>query len=104
MTFYLVAISIHVLTAVLGVGQIMAMAVIVAAARGTSENSSHLGLLRRLGRWVTWRLLVMPLSAALILAAAGTGYAHTWWSRISSLLFLGLGALLGMTSVKIKKA
>jgi hypothetical protein len=96
MTVYAILLSAHVVTAILGVGQIAGTAIV---ARSTPTNgpvpSGTLIALRRLGLGTTGALVMMMLSGALLEYACGGAFHTTSWFRVSFVLALVLGALQG---------
>jgi hypothetical protein len=100
MTLYQGAIAVHVLTAVLGVGQIVALT------RLASSGGDHPPwvAMQRLAAGGTWSLLLMLATGALLEYAVGGGYHNSWWFRISVLLFFTLGGVLGWTRRRLRAA
>src|SRR5262245_22388731 len=103
MSMYTVAVVVHVVVAVLGVGQLGAIAVAASAARRSSvaepQAATWLGLLLRYTRW---SLAAMFATGIWIDLAAGGVYRHAWWARLSAALmvvaFLLLRRALGLVS------
>jgi hypothetical protein len=101
---YDAAILVHVLTAVLGVGQIAAIAVVSAVARRAGEAApSTAASLGQLARGATWSLVVMLVTGALLDFALGRAFDRAWWFRGSVLLLVVLGFLLGRTRRALRK-
>ncbi len=99
----LVLLTTHVIAAILGVGPILAMALLAS----DSEASKRPELLRYvvlLSRLIQWALLVMLVTGLLLLRQTGWAFAQTTWLRISFVLFLAVGAVLGFTNRPVRKA
>ena len=104
MTAYELTICIHVVTAILGVGQLTGLVVLVALGRKTSPVAPLTwATARRLARGTSWSLIVMLLSGVLLEYLAGGVHGGMWWLRISFLLFLACGALLGMIQRALRR-
>jgi hypothetical protein len=87
MSSYTIALVLHVVVAVLGVGQVGALAVAVSSAR-----RSGMPLLQAAG-WIRSLLFATRASLAVMVAsgiwmdvAAGGAYHHAWWIRLSGIL------------------
>lgn len=94
MTMYQVALALHVITSILGVGQVVGIAVLASAASAHGPaGSAHWVALQRLTRGTTGSLVMMLLTGGWIEMASGGGYHETWWFRISFALLLVLGAI-----------
>jgi hypothetical protein len=93
---YTIAISVHVVTAILGLGQVMGTTVLASSLAGSAPLApGNVAVLRRLGRGTTWSLVLLLLSGVL-LEYVGGGYFHErWWFRVSFVLLIALGALQG---------
>ena len=108
MTLYPVVLSLHVVTAVLGVGPIAALSIIatstLAAARDEPAPASAQASLNRLARWSQWSLVVMLLSGALIDYAVGGGLEDTLWFRASFALLLATGFVHSRIGRALRKA
>ncbi len=96
MNFYPILLSVHVVTAILGLGQIVGTAIV---ATSTSTNApvapGTLTALRRLGRGTGAALGIMLLSGVLLDYTSGGAFHKMLWYRISFLLLVALGALQG---------
>ena len=104
MTFHDVTLCLHVVTAVLGVGQIAAMAGLVfSAPSGTADRTATWMGLRRLAMTGSLSLLLMLITGVLLEYSVGWGYHGTWWFRLSVLAFFGIGGILGWTRRTIRK-
>lgn len=99
----LVILSVHVLTAVLGVGPLFAMALIAADATSSAsrDNLRHLVLLSRI---IQWALVLMFITGLLLLWESSWIYMHMRWLPVAFGLFVFVGAALGMTNRPIRKA
>ncbi len=93
---------IHVVTAVLGVGQIAAIAPLARSARLAPHEETS-ALLRRLLVFFNYSLLVMLATGVLIALVVGPPFERTIWFRASSVLVLIVGALAGMMRGALKK-
>jgi hypothetical protein len=104
MTLNAVALSIHVVTSILGLGQVAGIAVLASSMpAGASALPSIWTALQRLARGATWSLPVMLLSGALLEYSVAWGHHTEWWFRLSFVLFLALGALLGATRRALRR-
>jgi hypothetical protein len=104
MTSYEFAICLHVLTAILGVGQISAVLVLARAPSGETPVAPEIwNALKRLTLGTSWSLLVMLVSGAFLDFASGRIHDRQWWFRISFFLLLAMGATLGTIRRSIKR-
>jgi hypothetical protein len=94
MTLYPILLSIHVVTAILGLGQIVGT---TAVASSTPTDApvppTTLAVLRRLGLGTIGALAMMLLSGALLEYTSGGAFHATLWFRVSFFLLIALGAL-----------
>jgi hypothetical protein len=98
MTPYQFAVSFHVIVAILGLGQLTGMVVVGSAANSAGPVSPVIWTaLRRLTRGTTWSLVLLFLSGALVEFLLGGSFHDRWWFRLSVLLWMVLGGLLGST-------
>jgi hypothetical protein len=96
MTTYQLAVSLHVVTAILGLGQVAGIAVVASSmSPQPSTDTGSWTALQRLARGTTWSLLILLLSGVLIEYASGGAFHDAWWFRLS---FLGLIALGGIAA------
>jgi hypothetical protein len=103
-SLYPVALSIHVVTAILGLGQVAGIAILASSAPADAPVATATWTaLGRLTRGTTWSLALMLLSGALIDYSVGGGYHEAWWFRLSFALLLVLGAINGRTRRALKK-
>jgi hypothetical protein len=94
MTLLGAAVCVHVLAAVLGMGQVAAIVVVARAARHASEpRASEWSALNRFVRTASWSLALLLASGVLIDAAAGGAFHRTAWFRIAFCFLLVLGFL-----------
>ena len=104
MTLYPVAVSIHVVTAILGLGQVAGIAILASSAQTEAPVApATWTALGRLTRGTTWSLALMLLSGALIDYSVGGGYHEAWWFRLSFVLLVVLGAINGRTRRALRK-
>jgi hypothetical protein len=104
MSLFTLALCVHVVTATLGLGQILGTAVLASSTQpGTPVAPVTLIALNRLGRGTSWALALMLLSGVLIEYASGGSFHDTWWFRLSFFLLIALGALQGMIRRRLRK-
>jgi uncharacterized membrane protein len=103
MSPYTLAVTVHVVTAILGLGQVAGTAVLASSGLDAPVAPGTLIALRRLGRGTTWALAVMLLSGVLIEYACGGCYHTLWWFRVSVFLLVLLGALQGRIRRALRK-
>ncbi len=92
----------HVLTAVLGTGQVVAIALLARTVRASPHDPTR-ALLARLVRLFQWSLLVMLVTGVAMALVVGSFYERTIWFRTSSVLVLVVGALSGMMGAALKR-
>lgn len=103
MTLYWFAISVHVVTAVLGLGQVAGIVVLASAMRASGAAPPAMWTaLGRLVRGTMWSLAVMLASGVLIEYLA-RAYHESLWFRVSFALFLALGAAHGATRRALRR-
>ncbi len=103
MTLYWIVLSIHVVTAILGLGQVAGMVVLASVMRAQKTAPPAMWLtLERLVRGAMWSLVVMLLSGVFIEYLV-RAYHETPWFRLSFALFLALGAIQGRTRRVLRK-
>ena len=100
MTLYALAVSAHVVTAILGLGQIAGTAVLASTG---SAGAGTWAALHRLVGGVRWSLLVMLLSGVLVEYLSGGAFHDTWWFRASFAGVLVLAALNGRMGRTLRK-
>jgi hypothetical protein len=90
MNTYSIVLSLHVITAILGLGPLAAVTVLTAPGL-----SLPLLPLQRIMRLVIWSLLVMLVTGGVLAGLVRGAFEHAWWLRISVILFFFLGFLHG---------
>jgi hypothetical protein len=104
MNLFALAISVHVITAILGLGQIVGTAVLASSLpQDAPVAPAALVALRRFGRGTTWSLVLMLLSGVLVEYASGGSFHEAWWFRLSFVLLIALGALQGRIRAVLRK-
>jgi hypothetical protein len=104
MTLHGITLAIHVMTAILGVGQVAAIATLAASPpAGSTGSTTTWKALGRLAMAGSLSLAVMLITGLLLDYSVGGGYHHYWWFRISFLAFVVLGGLLGWTRRTVRK-
>jgi hypothetical protein len=95
---------VHVITAILGLGQIVGTAVLASSLpQDAPVAPAALVALRRFGRGTTWSLVLMLLSGVLVEYASGGSFHEAWWFRLSFVLLVALGALQGRIRGLLRK-
>lgn len=100
MNAYLSLVSLHVASAIFGLGPLGVLAV---SASRSSAPADPERFARQL-RIVRWGLLAMFLTGAALIAATQGALGKTGWMRVSFALFVLLGALHGLTSRSVGRA
>jgi hypothetical protein len=104
MTLRSLALSIHVVAAILGLGQVAGIAVLASSTpTGASVAPTIWSALQRLARGTTWSFPVMLASGAFLEYSVAWGHHTESWFRLSGVLFLALGAVLGTTRRALRK-
>ncbi len=98
MSLYSFVEAIHVIVAVGGLGQL----VVVSLIAGNPDWGSA-ALVKRLLTAGSGSLVVMLLTGIWLLALESWNFTHTGWFGVSMLLFLAMGALLGISRGTLKK-
>ncbi len=98
MSLYSIVESIHVIVAVGGLGQLSAIPLIAG-----NPDWASIPLLKRILRGASGSLIVMLLTGLWLLGLQGWTMTHSGWFGLSMLLFLAMGALLGIASGTLKK-
>ena len=84
MSLYLIALLTHVLVAILGLGSVVCIALIAAAARRAGRNAAEAAAgLRPLLRLSAFSLAIMLISGMVMVSSAGGGFHGAWWVRLS---------------------
>lgn len=105
MNYYLVALALHAIVAVLGIGQVLALLVLASDAQKASDRLPWtLSIMGRLARVVGISLGLMLLTGIVVMLPTGGAYGRAWWFRIAFLLFIALGACNGMLQRAIRVA
>ena len=99
MPIYTVVLCLHVITAILGLGQLAAATVLT-----TAGSSLPVVSLQRLMRWVMWSLLVMLVTGGALAGLVRGAFEHAWWLRLSVILFFVLGFLHSRVRRALRKA
>jgi hypothetical protein len=84
---YSLLVALHVVSFVFCAGPVLALALVPG---GLSPPAAQ-----RLSRVAGFGLLGILLTGAAAVAMTGPAFIHTWWLRLSVLLFLVIGALTG---------
>ena len=84
---YSLLLALHVLSLVFCAGPVLALALVPG---GLSPPAAE-----RLSRVASWALLALLITGGVAVAMTGPVFIHTWWLRLSVLLFLVIGALTG---------
>ena len=104
MTLFAFAVCAHVLTAIMGLGPIVGMAIIAFTVRNeTSVAPSTWTALSRLARATSVALALMLGSGVLIEYGSGGSFHDTWWFRLSFFQLLALGALNGVAQRTLRR-
>lgn len=104
MSLFAIALTIHILAAILGLGPLVAMA--FAGGRRPAEASlaeELRTLMLRLSTWASLALGTLLLTGVLIEAGSGGSFHRTWWFRLSFILLIVLGALNGQVRRKLRR-
>src|SRR5262245_12448925 len=99
---YILALCVHVVVAILGLGQIAGMLVVARRADGPVAATTWTTL-EDLVRGTTWSLGLLLVTGALVEYLAGVPFHETWWFRISFGLLLVIGAINGVTRRALRK-
>jgi hypothetical protein len=95
MSPFILTLLLHTLAAVLGIGQISAIAVVGSALAGKGGAApAVIPALERLVRGATWSSLVMLVTGIALDLEVDRAFDRTWWFRGSVLLLVVLGYLL----------
>jgi len=89
---------IHILTAVGGLGLIMALQLMV-----RTPAQANAALAQQYLKWIGMSLILMLLTGVGMLWATGWLYEHTWWFRIGFLFYVALSAFHGIAQGTMKK-
>jgi hypothetical protein len=94
MTLYGFAISVHVVSAIVGLGPVVGIAAIASSASGEVSASAWTAI-GRLMKGMQIGLLLVLLSGIAMEALGGGHYHDSWWFRLSLLGLVVLGAMNG---------
>jgi len=100
MSLYPFLVGLHVITAILGLGPLLALAVLTTRSAATPWPPDRLGSLLRLAGW---SLVVMLASGAGLIALTRGALGETGWMRVSFALFLVLGFLHGLARRRFRR-
>ncbi|MFT3928581.1 MAG: hypothetical protein QM778_38990 [Myxococcales bacterium] len=105
MTLYAFLLSIHVIGAILGLGQVVGIAVVASSSRATPSpiGPQTWELLRILVQGTTAGLITMMVTGVLIEWSLGGPYHDFWWFRVSFFELLALGAIHARTRVALRQ-
>jgi hypothetical protein len=94
MSLYIAALLSHVLVAILGLGSVVAIALMAATARRTNQGVTNASTwLRPLLHLSAFSLAGMLISGLLLNYAAGGVFQKFWWMRASVILLVVTGAM-----------
>lgn len=100
MNLYSTSVFLHVLTAILGLGPLTALAVVSSSPTPAMPPERFAQLLRVVG----WSLAAMLVTGVLIVAQTHGALGKTGWVRVSLGLFVVLGALHGTVRRRLKRS
>ena len=104
MNGYTAVVALHVIVAVLGTGQIGAIAISTYAARRAGLSLTQIrSWLQPLLTTSRASLVLLLLSGIVLDAMLNGAYHHTWWFRISGLLLIGMGVAHGWARSSLVK-
>jgi CDP-diglyceride synthetase len=104
MTLFALAISIHVVTAILGLGQVAAIVVLASSTpSGACADAGSWTALDRLVLGTRWSIAIVLLSGVLLEYASGGAFHERWWFILSFFGVLVLGAINGIMGRRLKK-
>ena len=101
MWLHLTLLTIHVLTAVLGIGGVTGLAIVVSVS--SRATPAPVEALNRLVLTVNISLAIMLLSGIGLLYDSNWALAAAWWLRVAFILFLVLGGSLGFLRATLRK-
>ena len=101
---YEIAIALHVVVAILGVGQVTGVTLVAAIARRSPPVApATWAALTRLTMGASWSLLVMLFTGLWLEFLAGGVHGRSVWLPTAFVLFFACGALLGVTRRALRK-
>src|SRR5262245_14223343 len=95
MTAYAWVIALHAAVAVLGTGQLGAIAIVARVGHKGAAAPQSLAVIGKLAMTTTWSLVLLLVTGALAMYLGTTVFFQMWWMRISIVLFIVLGGLTG---------
>jgi hypothetical protein len=96
MNLFALAICVHAIIAILGLGQVLATALLATSMRREEPVAPTMwSALQRLVRGTSWAIGLMLLSGVLVEGASGGMYHETLWFRLAFFQTILLGALNG---------
>jgi hypothetical protein len=96
MTLYQLALALHTIVAVLGIGQVLGLVLLAQDARpGSNHLPVTLAMMGKLARVMQISLGLMLITGIAVLIPTQFAYARAWWFRVAFLLFLVLGFFTG---------
>ena len=98
MNWYLILLVIHVIVAVGALGQLGVFGLMTRI-----PNTANPVIMSRILKAAGGGLILMLLSGLGLLWLSDWMYMHSWWLRISTLLFIAMGALHGIASATLRK-
>lgn len=99
MNLYSTLVSLHVLTAILGLGPLGTLALLASSPSPALPVPRFSQVLRIVG----WSLGVMLVTGVMLIALTHGAHARAVWPRVSVGLFLVLGALQGLVRRRLKR-
>jgi hypothetical protein len=104
MVLFAAAFALHVLAAILGVGPVVAIAIVSSRGPTTGELAiDRRDLLAPLSRWVSVAFALMLLTGVLLDIGAGGSFHETGWFRASGLLLIIAGVLNGVARRRLRR-
>jgi hypothetical protein len=104
MNSYSLLVCLHVITAILGLGPLTALAVATTWSPSTPSTPFPYERIVRLMQIVGWSLLGLLVTGCVIIAMTHGALGETRWMRISFGLFVVLGFLHGMSRRLLRRA
>jgi len=105
MNWYQTGLAVHALVAVLGIGPVLAIALLAGEARAGSDRlPATLASMARLARITSISLGLMLLSGIGLMIPTRGAYGAAWWFRIAFVLFLVLGFFNGQLQRAVRVA
>src|SRR5687768_16091333 len=98
MNWYLIFLVIHVITAVGALGQLGVLGLMTRI-----PNSANPEIMKRILKAAGSGSIFILLSGLGLLWLSDWAFMHSWWLRISVLLFIAMGAMHGIASATLRK-